>query len=159
MALLPILHHPDLRLRALCPTVARFDTALARLAADLFETMYAAPGRGLAAPQVGVLARIFVIDTGWKTGTPAPMAFVNPRLLSVSDLRLTLEEGCLSIPGTPCPVERPAALRLAWQSPTGTPHEAGFEGIDARAIQHELDHLDGILCTDRIAHPVRTGAP
>jgi peptide deformylase len=159
VALLPILHHPDPRLRAVCPTVLRFDAALTHLAADLFETMYAAPGRGLAAPQVGVLARVFVIDTGWKTGTPAPMAFVNPRLLSVSDRRLTMEEGCLSIPGIPCPVERPAALRLHWQSPDATPHEAGFDGIEARAIQHELDHLDGILCIDRIAHPVGPDAP
>ncbi len=159
MALLSILRHPDPRLRAICLPVTRFDAALGRSAADLFETMYAAPGRGLAAPQVGISARLFVTDTEWKTGTPAPMIFVNPRLVAVSDLRLTMEEGCLSIPGTPCLVERPAALRLTWQAPDGTAREADFDGIAARAILHELDHLDGILCIDRVAPVARTAVP
>ena len=159
MALLPILRHPDPRLRALCPPVAHFDAGLARLAADMFATMYAAPGRGLAAPQVGVLTRLVIIDVDWKVGTPAPMIFVNPRIVAVSDRRVTIEEGCLSIPGTPCLVERPAALRLHWQSPDATPHAADFDGMAARAIQHELDHLDGILCIDRVAPPAAPVAP
>ncbi len=159
MALLPILRHPDSRLRAICLPVTRFDAALVRFATDLFETMYAAPGQGLAAPQVGVSARFFVTDTEWKRGTPAPIVFVNPRLVAVSGQRLTMEEICLSIPGTICPVERPAALRLAWQAPDGAAQEADFDGIAARAILHELDHLDGILCIDRVAPAAPTGAP
>ncbi len=151
MTLRPILHHPDARLRAVCASVDRFDADLAALVADMFETMYAAPGRGLAAPQIGVLTRLFVMDTAWKTGAPAPQVFVNPRIIAVSDDRVMIEEGCLSIPGIPCPVERPAALRLAWQGLDGTPREAGFDDMPARAIQHELDHLDGILCIDRVA--------
>lgn len=151
MTLRPILHHPDARLRAICAPVDRFDADLATLVADMFDTMYAAPGRGLAAPQIGVLQRLFVMDTDWKTGTPAPQVFVNPRLLAVSDDRVMIEEGCLSIPGIPCPVERPAALRLAWQDTDGTAQEGDFDAMPARAIQHELDHLDGILCIDRVA--------
>jgi peptide deformylase len=153
VTLRPILQHPDPRLRALCAPVDSFDAALQRLASDMFETMYAAPGRGLAAPQIGVLLRLFVMDTDWKTGTPAPQAFVNPRILSVSDDRVLIEEGCLSIPGIPCPVERPASLRLGWHALDGQPHEADFDAMPARAILHELDHLDGILCIDRVAHP------
>lgn len=159
MARRPILRHPDPRLRAPCPPVAHFDAALADLVADMYATMYAAPGRGLAAPQVGILARLFVIDVDWKSGTPAPMTFVNASLVAVSDGRVTMEEGCLSIPGRPCLVERPSALRLRWQTPDAAPHEADFDGMAARAIQHELDHLDGILCIDRVALPVGPGAP
>jgi peptide deformylase len=154
VSLRPILTHPDPRLRAICDRVTAFDADLARLAEDMLETMYAAPGRGLAGPQVGVLQRVFVMDTDWKTGTPAPAVFVNPRLLSVSDDRVMMEEGCLSIPGIPCPVERPAALRLSWSTPDGSQHEAGFDGIQARCILHEMDHLDGILCIDRVAPSV-----
>jgi peptide deformylase len=154
VALLPIVQHPDARLRAVCAPVTHFDAALADLARDMLETMYAAPGRGLAGPQVGELSRLFVMDTDWKTGTPAPMVIVNPRLLGVSDERVMIEEGCLSIPGVPCPVERPMALRLGWQWPDGTTEEADFEGIPARVILHEMDHLDGILCIDRVAAPV-----
>jgi peptide deformylase len=154
VTLRPILHHPDPRLRAICAPVETFDAALEVLACDMLETMYAAPGRGLAGPQIGVLSRLFVMDTDWKTGTPAPAVFVNPRLLSVSDDRVMMEEGCLSIPGIPCPVERPAALRLSWSTPDGTAQEADFDGIKARCILHEMDHLDGILCIDRVAAPV-----
>jgi peptide deformylase len=151
-----ILHHPDPRLRAICAPVETFDADLGALADDMLETMYAAPGRGLAAPQIGVLVRLFVMDADWKTGTPAPKVIVNPRLLAVSEDRVMIEEGCLSIPGVPCPVERPAALRLAWQRPDGSAEEADFEGVAARVILHEMDHLDGILCIDRVALPVRT---
>ncbi len=151
MTVIPILCHPDLRLRAICKPVIAFDADLSTLAADMLDTMYAAPGRGLAAPQVGVLTRIFVMDTTWKEGTPAPQVFVNPRLLAVSEERVVIEEGCLSIPGVPCLVERPASLRLAWQGLDGSAQEGEFDAMPARAIQHELDHLDGILCIDRVA--------
>jgi peptide deformylase len=151
VTLIPIVQHPDPRLRAICDPVTAFDAALAQLADDMLETMYAAPGRGLAGPQVGVLSRIFVMDIDWKTGAPAPMVFVNPRLVAVSEERGMIEEGCLSIPGVPCPVERPLALRLVWRGVDGAENERDFDGMHARAIQHELDHLDGILCIDRVA--------
>ena len=153
MGLRGILIHPDPRLRAIAAPVEAFDAELAGLARDLLETMYAAPGRGLAAPQVGVGWRVFVIDTEWRTGAPAPQVMVNPRILEVSQERVVMEEGCLSIPGQPCRVERPEGLRLAWQEVGGAAREAWFSGIGARAVQHEIDHLDGILCIDRIAHP------
>jgi peptide deformylase len=148
-----ILIHPDPRLRAVAVPVEAFDARLAGLADDLLETMYAAPGRGLAAPQVGVLLRLFVMDVEWKAGSPAPQVMVNPRILEVSQERVVMEEGCLSIPGQPCRVERHAGLRLAWQGVDGAAREAWFSGIEARAVQHEIDHLDGVLCIDRVAHP------
>jgi len=151
VTLIPILRHPDPRLRAVCYPVTVFDADLSTLATDMFETMYAAPGRGLAAPQVGVLTRMFVMDTAWKEGAPVPQVFVNPRLLAVSEERVVIEEGCLSIPGVPCLVERPVSLRLAWQGLDGAVQEGEFDAMPARAIQHELDHLDGVLCIDRVA--------
>ncbi|MEY1554098.1 peptide deformylase [Yoonia sp. R2331] len=136
---------PDPVLRAVCKPV---DPALAALAKGMLEVMYRAQGRGLAAPQVGVMKRIFVMDATWKDGAPDPQIFVNP-VVSWADERCEAsEEGCLSIPDTPCMVTRPVAIRLTWQDLEGAPHEAAFDGFAARCIQHERDHLDGILCTD-----------
>ncbi|SDE59593.1 peptide deformylase [Limimaricola pyoseonensis] len=149
MALLPIRRHPDAVLRATARPVALFDATLSQLAADMIETMYHATGRGLAAPQVGLPLRLFVTDVRWREGDPEPKVFVNPELVSASDETVLREEGCLSIPDTPCRVRRPARVVLKWQDLQGAGHEAAFEGIEATCVQHELDHLDGVLCIDR----------
>ena len=151
--LLPILCWPDPRLSQPCAP-AVLDDALRRLAADMLETMYAAPGRGLAAPQVGRLVRMFVMDVAWTAGDPAPMVFVNPEVELLGD-RVRGAEGCLSIPGPVTEVERAAQVRVRWTALDGTAHEAAFDGFAAICIQHEYDHLDGILTLDRLSPEAR----
>ena len=140
---------PDPVLRQACAPVVAFDEALAALARDMLDTMYAAPGRGLAAPQVGVALRLVVMDAGWKDGTPDPRVLVNPVLAWLSEARAVGEEACLSIPGPPVMVERAREVGLRWQDLDGTPREGRLSGFEAVCAQHEIDHLDGILCTDR----------
>ena len=161
----PIVHIPDPILRAPSRPVERFDADLARFLDDMFETMYDAPGIGLAAVQVGEPIRAIVIDCGKraehedeeqdksdrKTGPVDPMVFVNPRVLSTSDDRSTYEEGCLSIPDYYADVERPASLRVAYQDRDGTEHEVEADGLLATCLQHEIDHLDGVLFIDHIS--------
>ncbi len=147
MALLPILQLPDARLRQTCAQVTQFDAALKQLAEDMLETMYAAPGRGLAGPQVGAMQRIFVMDTGWKDGHPSPLVCINP-VIRDSAGEAIKPEGCLSIPDQPVRIARPATIRLEWQDLAGRMCEGFFEGFAAVCIQHERDHLDGILCID-----------
>ena len=149
MAVLDIVLHPAPVLRSTAQPVKLFDATLSQLAADMIETMYAAGGRGLAAPQVSLPMRIFVTDVEWKAGDPAPRVFVNPEIAAASDETVLREEGCLSIPDTPCRGRRPARVTLNWQDLNGLGHEAEFGGIEATCIQHELDHLNGILCIDR----------
>lgn len=146
MSVRPILLWPDPRLSQVCAPV---DIPDETLIADLFDTMYHAKGRGLAAPQVGVLLRAFVVDVTWKDGTPTPMVFVNPVVVDASrdDLRSAAEQ-CLSIPDLPMPVLRPYRITLEWQSPEGKPMTGAFEGPAARCILHELDHLDGRVIFD-----------
>ncbi|WGH79234.1 peptide deformylase [Jannaschia ovalis] len=144
--ILPILLHPDPVLRVPCTPVTGDATALAR---DMLDTMYAAPGRGLAGPQVGVTERIFVMDASWKEGLPDPRVFLNPAILRRSRDRQVNEEGCLSIPGVPRRVARPAEITLEFDAPGGRRHEA-FAGFAAACICHEMDHLDGVLILD---HP------
>ena len=139
---------PDPVLRAQSAPVTDFDTGLADMAAGMLDAMYAARGRGLAAPQVGVTQRIFVMDTTWKNGAPAPQVFVNPVMVACSDDVAVLQEGCLSIPDRTARVARPAQVTLRWQALDGSSHDAVFTGFAAACVQHELDHLDGILCTD-----------
>lgn len=127
--------------------VTQFDDALATLISDMFETMYAAPGRGLAAPQIGVSKRVFVVDTTWKEAEPTPMIFVNPRIVAQSDAQSTGTEACLSIPGKSYDVTRPAWVQVAWQDVEGNDCTGRFDGADAICICHENDHLDGILIT------------
>ena len=145
----PIVQHPDGRLRVRCARVGRIDDDVRRLAADLLETMYAAPGRGLAAPQVGVPRRVFVVDAGWREGASAPMAFVDPEVVKPSEELEAGVESCLSIPDRPMLVARPASVTLRWTDLAGERQEAAFGGAEARCVQHELDHLDGILILDR----------
>jgi peptide deformylase len=151
MARRPILTWPDPRLRMTAAPVTAFDADLAGLAAEMLETMYAAPGRGLAATQVGVMARLFVMDCGWKDGRPEPLACINPVLSDPSADLAARAEGCLSLPGLTVTVARPAAVTLAWQGLDGAHHSRRLDGFAATCAQHEVDHLDGRLCTDLAA--------
>jgi peptide deformylase len=147
MALRPILLLPDDRLRQRCAAVTQFDAALKQLADDMLETMYAAPGRGLAGPQLGAMQRIFVMDVGWKEGRPSPLICINPEIKGATGAAVNAE-GCLSIPNHPVRISRPAVVRMAWQDLAGRHCEGFFEGFAAACVQHERDHLDGILCID-----------
>ncbi|MDF1727607.1 MAG: peptide deformylase [Sulfitobacter sp.] len=155
MSLLPILHWPDPRLRETCAPVADITPEIARLAEDMLETMYDAPGRGLAAPQVGVLQRLFVMDAGWKEGRPDPIVCINPMLQEVSEEREVRTEGCLSIPGVTAEISRPAKVQMVWTGLNGARFVQSFEGFAATCAQHELDHLDGIVTFDHLDETAR----
>lgn len=154
MSVLPILRWPDARLATVCDPVED-PHAVKALAEAMLETMYAAPGRGLAAPQVGVLARMFVMDVTWKEGKASPMVCINPEIVAVSDERVSGEEACLSIPGVSAQVQRHAAITLRWQDVAGVWHEAELTGFSAICAQHEYDHLDGLVIFDRLEDEAR----
>jgi len=158
MPILPILHFPDPRLRRPALPVAALSDEIRHLAADMLETMYAAPGRGLAGPQVGAMLRMFVIDVTWKEGTPDPRIFINPEILDASDAVHTGTEGCLSIPGIPAEVTRPAEITLRWTDPGGGQHTERLNGATAVCAQHELDHLNGRLIIDLMDEGARLAA-
>jgi peptide deformylase len=142
-----ILIHPDPRLKKPCEPVAAVTPELAQLAADMLETMYDAPGIGLAAPQVGAMKRVIVMDC-IKDGPPEPMVLLNPQVIWSSEDLSTYEEGCLSIPDQYAEVKRPAAVTVRWMDLNGEEQERGFEGLWATCVQHEIDHLDGKLFID-----------
>lgn len=147
----PIRLWPDPVLGEVAEPVIDFDDELRALAEDMLETMYAAPGRGLAGPQVGVLQRLFVMDTTWKEGERTPRVIVNPRLSDPSEELAGHDEGCLSLPGFTLPVDRPAEITLDWQDLDGNWHSERMSRFDAVCVQHEYDHLDGVLTLDRSA--------
>lgn len=146
----PILTLPDPRLREVCSPVYVFKADLRNLAWDLLDTMYEATGRGLAASQIGVQRRVFVMDVDWKQGKPAPMVFVNPEIVGQSRVMQRAEEACLSIPGRTVMVERPTEVTLRWQDLEGVSRKQWFDGFAAICVQHELDHLNGRLCIDYV---------
>jgi peptide deformylase len=149
MSLRDIIIHPDPRLKKLCAPVADITPDLQRLADDMLQTMYAAPGIGLAAPQVGELKRLIVMDCVKKEGDPPrPMVLFNPEVTWSSEETNVYEEGCLSIPDQYADVERPAEVRVSWIDQTGTPQEEQFDGLWATCVQHEIDHLNGKLFID-----------
>jgi len=150
MALLTILHDPDPRLRIPAKPVTVFDAALQRFVADLFETMYDAPGVGLAATQVGVAQRVAVMDCGSEETGPQKIVMVNPEISDLTE-KEEMEEGCLSVPDYKDKVQRFNRLRLKAQDERGQPFELEAEGLLAQAIQHELDHLDGKLYIDYLS--------
>ena len=121
---------------------------------DMFETMYAGPGRGLAAPQVGVLKRLFVMDCGWKDGEMTPMVCINPEIIPAGAM-VPGEEGCLSIPGVLVEVMRPERIVLRFSDQDGMRQEMELDGFEARCAQHELDHLDGLVTFDRLSPEAR----
>ena len=156
MTVLTILEVPDSGLRAVAAPVAEIDDSIRATLADMFETMYAARGIGLAAIQVGIEKRLVVIDLQEpeeEGGDPVrkPIAFVNPELLWVSEETSRYNEGCLSIPDQYAEVERPARCRVKWLDGDGNPHEEEMDGLMATCIQHEIDHLNGVLFTDHIS--------
>lgn len=151
MSVLPILRWPDPRLAQPCAPVDLGDMArLSSLVGDMFETMYTAPGRGLAAPQVGQMLRLFVMDCGWKEGDMAPLACINPEILQAASTHVPGDEGCLSIPGVTAQVLRPEWVVLGWTGLDGARHSRRLQGFEARCAQHELDHLDGVLTFHRL---------
>ena len=144
-----ILIHPDPRLKKLCAAVPDISDDLRVLAADMLETMYAAPGIGLAAPQVGVLERMIVLDCVKEDGAkPEPLVMVNPRVIAASEETNVYDEGCLSIPDQYAEVTRPADVRIEWLDLDGTLQERDMDGLWATCVQHEIDHLDGKLFID-----------
>jgi peptide deformylase len=152
MTLLSILIHPDPRLKKPCAPVARITPEIETLAADMLATMYDAPGVGLAAPQVGVLSRICVLDCEKDPEAPRrPLVMVNPEITWRSEALNTYEEGCLSIPEYYEEVERPAQVRVRYTDLDGKLHEEDAEGLFASCIQHEIDHLNGILFVDYLS--------
>ena len=151
MTIRPILLHPDPRLKKVTDPVARITPEIEALAADMLATMYDAPGIGLAAPQVGVLSRIFVMDAQRDPqAEPQPMVMINPEITWESDEQNVYEEGCLSIPDHYAEVTRPAAVRVYWLGLDGKTHEKDFDGLWATCAQHEIDHLDGKLFIDHL---------
>ena len=143
----PILIHPDPRLKKVCDPVGEITTEVRRLAEDMLETMYEAPGIGLAAPQVGVTKRLIVMDC-IKEGEPEPMALVNPEIIWSSEDLTVYEEGCLSIPDQYAEVKRLAEVQVRWTDLEGAVQERHFTGLWATCVQHEIDHLDGRLFID-----------
>jgi peptide deformylase len=141
MALLPILEYPDARLKTVARPVTRFDERLRQLVADMAETMYEAPGVGLAATQVDVHERLIVIDI--SENKDQLQVFVNPEIVWASEERVECEEGCLSVPGIYDAVTRPARVRVRAQDAHGEPFERECEGLLAVCVQHEMDHLFG----------------
>jgi peptide deformylase len=148
MALLNILHYPDPRLRVKAQPIAEVTQAHRRLATDMLETMYAAPGIGLAAVQVGVAERLIVVDV--SDDGDDPQVFINPEILSKEGTEV-MQEGCLSVPGIYEDVERAERIRVRALDVEGRQHEIEADGLLAVCIQHEIDHLDGKLFVDYLS--------
>ncbi|MDG4648989.1 peptide deformylase [Roseibacterium sp. SDUM158017] len=149
---MPILIHPDPRLKKVADAVPDLSDGLRRLADDMLETMYDAPGIGLAAPQVGVSSRLIVLDCEKEEGaTPRPLAMFNPEVVAASDETSVYEEGCLSIPENFADVTRPAEVTVRWMDRDGNPAEETFAGLWATCVQHEIDHLNGKLFIDYLS--------
>lgn len=156
MASRRILEAPDPRLRAVSAPVATVDEELHALIADMFETMYEAPGIGLAAIQVGVPKRLLVIDLQEEEdgeGKPIrnPRVFINPELYDPSEEQSVYNEGCLSVPDQYAEIERPAVIHARWVDEKGERHDERLEGLLATCLQHEMDHLEGILFIDHLS--------
>jgi len=159
MALLTIVEVPDPRLRQISSPVEKVDDEVRALVADMFETMYAAPGIGLAAIQVGVPRRILVIDLQ-EPANPEdpeskpvrdPRVFINPEIVEHSDQEVPYTEGCLSVPDQYAEVDRPDRIRAKWLDLEGKPHDEEIIGLLATCLQHEMDHLEGVLFIDHLS--------
>ena len=151
MALRQILTEPNKTLREQSLSVEIVDEDLQKLMNDMLETMYAAPGIGLAAIQVGIPKRVIVLDIASKDGPRNPMFFINPEIIEKSDNNLTYEEGCLSVPGQFAEIDRPGKCHIKYLDYHGQPKEIKAEGMLATCIQHEMDHLEGILFIDYLS--------
>jgi len=151
MSIRTILTAPDPRLRQVSKPVKKVDDEVRALMDDMLETMYAAPGIGLAAVQVGVPLRVIVMDLAGEEEEPQPRYFVNPEILDPAEEKATYEEGCLSVPEFFEEVERPARCRVKFLNYDGDPQEIDAEGLLATCIQHEMDHLEGVLFIDHLS--------
>jgi peptide deformylase len=151
MAVRDILILPDKRLRAVSKPVAKIDAATRKLVQDMFETMYAAPGIGLAAIQIGEAKRIVTMDLSKKEDEKEPQVFINPEIVSKSEEKSVHEEGCLSIPEYYEEVERPAVVTVCYLDLDGKTREVEARGLFATCIQHEIDHLNGVLFIDHLS--------
>jgi peptide deformylase len=171
MAIREILEVPDPRLKQISAPVTKFDAELKTLVADMFETMYDAPGIGLAAVQVGVPLRVLVIDLqpddpdaepevctahgghshSHQPTLRQPQVFINPEIMDPSEDHAVYSEGCLSVPEIYADVERPARIRARWQDLDGKVHEQDLDGLMSTCLQHEMDHLEGILFIDHLS--------
>ncbi|PPB79578.1 peptide deformylase [Albidovulum inexpectatum] len=152
MTIRPILIHPDPRLKKVADPVTEITDDLRRAADDMLETMYDAPGVGLAGPQIGLMKRILVMDCSKDPeGSRNPMVLMNPEITWASDELNTYEEGCLSIPEQYAEVTRPAQVEVRWLGLDGQLHEQRFDGLWATCVQHEIDHLNGKLFIDYLS--------
>lgn len=151
MAILPIIVAPDPRLKAIAAPVDRVDDPVRRLMDDMLETMYVAPGIGLAAPQIGVSKRVIVVDLAREGEPPAPYFMANPVVETVSEETGIYEEGCLSLPEHFADVERPEHATISYLDRDGAKQTLTTDGLLATCIQHEIDHLDGVLFVDHIS--------
>ena len=160
MAIRPIIEAPDPRLRTKSTPVETVDAELRALIADMFETMYDAPGIGLAAIQIGVPKRVLVIDLQEEDGDDGapvrnPRVFINPEFYEAAAEFSVYNEGCLSVPDQYADVERPVALRARWIDEHGAAHDERIEGMLATCLQHEMDHLEGVLFIDHLSRMKR----
>ena len=151
MAILPILTAPDPRLKKKSLPVDAVDDGVRRLMDDMLETMYDAPGIGLAAPQVGVLKRVIVLDIDREDTKTGPLFMANPEIIEASDEDASYEEGCLSVPEHYSDVVRPAKVTVRYLDRDGKSQDLQAEGLLATCVQHEIDHLDGVLFIDHIS--------
>ncbi len=151
MALREILKIPDKRLRLVSEPVKRVDAGIRALVEDMFETMYDAPGIGLAAIQIGVAKRVVTMDLSKKEESQEPRVFINPEITWASKEKSTHEEGCLSIPEYYEEVERPVLVKVKYLDLEGKAHEVEADGLFATCLQHEIDHINGVLFIDHIS--------
>ena len=151
MAKLPIVLAPDPVLKAKAKPVAAVDDSIRRLMDDMLETMYAAPGIGLAANQIGVLKRVIVLDVAREGDAPKPVGMANPEVVWASDELSVYNEGCLSLPEHYADITRPKEIRVRYLDRDGKKQEIEADGLFATCIQHEIDHLDGVLFVDHLS--------
>jgi peptide deformylase len=150
MAILPIIIAPDPRLKATCEPVQRVDDAVRRLMDDMLESMYDANGIGLAAPQIGKTVRVIVVDVSRDEEEPNPLFLANPEIVAQSEETIAADEGCLSLPEHFAEVTRPVSVRVRHLDRDGKERELDAEGILAKCVQHEMDHLEGVLFVDHL---------
>ncbi len=158
MTIRPILTAPDPRLKAVAKDVDKVDGEIRKLCDDMLETMYDADGIGLAAVQIGVAKRVIVMDLDQKDGKNKPRVFINPRIVWASDDMATFEEGCLSVPDIWEDVERPARIRAEYLDRDGKKQTVEADGLLADCLQHEMDHLNGVLFIDHLSRLKRSMA-
>lgn len=156
MSLLPIIVAPDPRLKITAKPVKEVDSAVRQLMDDMLETMYQAPGICLAAPQVGVSKRVIVVDIARDDEPPAPLRMANPEVIAESEDLAVYEEGCLSLPSYFSEVERPSHVTVSYLDENNVAQKLDAEGMLATCIQHEIDHLDGVLFVDHISRVKRS---